>query len=206
MNHLKKIVAVATTALATLALLGAGTASATELYKNTAPSPNDTLGVGTTLQMTLQAGSSLVLWDTFSMPYVVGTCTGSELQGKTSTAGGELSHPEGTLSTVSFTGCLEDPLITIANGAFRIQHIAGTTNATLIVNGMKFKYKNTFLGLECTVVMNGSFGTLTGATSASGHVKLDVFANLEATNCGTPARLTGSFTVTSPTGLVFEAK
>jgi hypothetical protein len=205
MNYLKRIVAVATTALAALALLGANTASATELYKNTAPSPNDTLGVNTNLQMTLQAGSSLVLWDTFSMPYVVATCTGSELQGKTSTAGSESSHPFGTLATVSFTGCI-DALTIIQKGTFQVQHIAGTTNATLVVNGLKFSYKNTFLGFECSVAMNGSFGTLTGATSATGHATLDVFANLEPTSCGLPARFTGTFIVTSPTGLVFEAK
>jgi len=191
--------------LAVIATLGAGSASATELYKYTTPSANDTLGAPTNLQMTLQAGSSLVLWDTFSMPYVVATCTGSELQGTTETAGGESSHPSGMLSTVSFTGCV-DALTLIQKGTFQIQHIAGTTNATLVVNSLKFKYKNTFLGLECTVVMNGSFGTLTGATSATGHAKLDVYADLEPTNCGTPARFTGSFTVTSPTGLIFEAK
>lgn len=206
MRHLKKAALSTILVLAAMTMFGAGSASATELYKYTTPSANDTLGIGTNLQMTLQAGSSLLLWDTFSMPYIVGTCTSSELQGKTGSAGGESSHPEGTLSTVSFTGCLEDPIFTIATGTFRIQHIAGTTDATLIVNGMKFKYKNTFLGFECTVVMNGSFGTLTGATSSTGHVKLDVFANLEGTNCGTPARLTGSYTVTSPTGLIFEAK
>jgi|GEM_PF-3122901 len=205
MNYLRKSGLGVMLLMALMAIWGAGSASATELYKNTAPSPNDTLGVGTSLQMTLQAESSLVLWDTFSMPYVVATCTGSELLGTTSTSGGETSHPLGTLSTVTFSGCV-DALTIIQKGSFQVQHIAGTTNATLIVNGLKFTYKNTFLGFECTVVMNGSFGTLTGATSATGHARLDVFANLEPTNCGLPARFTGTYIVTSPTGLVFEAK
>jgi hypothetical protein len=205
MNHLKRIAAVAATALASLALLGASTASATELYKNTAPNPNDTLGVGTKLQMSLQAGTSLLLWDTFSTPYIVATCTSAELQGTTSLPGGESSHPAGMFSTVSLTPCF-DPLTIISNGSFQIQHIAGTTNATLIVGGLKFKYKDTFMGFECTVSMNGPFGTLTGASSANSHAMLDVYANLEGSNCGPSARLTGSFTVTSPTGLVFEAK
>jgi hypothetical protein len=205
MNYLKKIGLLAPAVLALVLLGGSTSASATELYKSTAPNPADTLGVGTNLQMTLQAGSSLLLWDTFGTPYTVATCTGSELQGKTASAGSESTHPFGTLSTVSFSGCV-DPLTIISNGTFQIQHIAGTTNATLVVNGLKFSYKNTFLGFECTVVMNGSFGTLTGATSAAGHATLDVFANLEGTNCGTPARLTGTFVVTSPTGLMIETK
>lgn len=205
MNYLAKSVLGLTLLLAVMAIWAAGAASATELYKYTTPSPNDTLGVGTELPLTLQAGTSLQLLDTWGAPYTVSTCTGGELQGKTESAGGEASHPSGMLSTMKFTGCT-DSFTIISNGSFQIQHIAGTTNASLIVNGFKFKFKHTWLGFECTMAMNGSFGTLTGATSAAGHATLDVFANLEGTNCGLPARLTGTFIVTTPTGLIFEAK
>jgi hypothetical protein len=207
MHRLKTLGLAMMASLSLVMVLGAGTAAATELYKNTAPNPNDTLGINTELQMSLRAGTSLQLIDTWNSA-TIATCAGSELKGKTASAGGEAIHPSGSLSTVGFTNC-SDPFTIISNGTFFVQHIAGTTNATLIVSGLKLKFKHTWMGKECTLETTGSFGVLTGATSATGHAMLHVSANLDdmkAPTCGLFGRLTGTYTVTTPTGLIFEPK
>jgi hypothetical protein len=203
MNHLKKIGLPAVASMA-LWLLVTSAASATELYKNTTPNPNDTLGLATELQLTLMPGSRLLLESTFSTPYIAATCEETELGGKVETAGGESSHPSGALSTVKFASCT-DAFIIETKGTFEVQHIAGTTNGTLFVKGLKFKYQETFLGFQCQVVVNGAFGTITGATSATGHATVDVVANVERPVCGA-ARIKATFTVAKPTGLIVEAK
>jgi hypothetical protein len=203
MNHLRKRSLSVALLLSIMALTGAGTASATELYKYTAPSPNDTLGVGTELLLSMKPGTSMILQDTWSTPFTLATCAGGELQGKTTSAGGESSHPSGPFSAVKFTNCTHTMDIE-ANGEFKLEHIAGTTDATVLVNGLKIKHYDTYWGLNCTRTINGAFGTLTGATSATGYATIDVIANLSGI-CG-PARLTGTFTVTAPIGLIVEAK
>lgn len=204
MKHLKRTVRIAAMALAALALLGANAASATELYKNTTPNPNDTLGLATELQLTLMPGTRLFLEDTWGNPFIAATCEETELGGKVETVGGESSHPSGSLSTVKFASCT-DAFIIETKGIFEVQHIAGTTNGTLFVKGLKFKYQETFLGFPCQVVVNGAFGTITGATSATGHATVDVLANVERPVCG-PARIKATFKVAKPTGLIVEAK
>ena len=64
MKYLKILGLAAVAAMALTAFMGAGTASATGLWKYTTPSENDTLGVGTTITASLEAGTSAVLRDT----------------------------------------------------------------------------------------------------------------------------------------------
>jgi hypothetical protein len=190
--------------MAVMAIWGAGVASATELYKYTTPSANDTLGAGTELSMSMKSGTSMILRDQFTQK-VIGTCTRAELQGKTETAGGEAAHPSGSFSAVSLTNCTHTTHM-VANGGFEIQHLAGTTNGTVAINGLKFKIKDTIFGLECTVALSGTVGTLTGATSATGTATLDIVKALVSWGlCGT-AELTATFSITTPTGLIVEAK
>jgi hypothetical protein len=204
MNYLRKSGLGAMLLLAIMSVLGAGSAAATELYKYTTPNPNDTLGLATELQLTLKPGTRLFLEDTWGSPFIAVTCEETELAGKTETAGGETTHPSGALSTTKFSSCT-DSIIIETKGKFELQHIAGTTNATLIVNGLKFKYLETFLGFTCQVIVNGALGTLKGATSSTGYATIEVLANVERPVCG-PMRIKASFTVAKPTGLIFEAK
>lgn len=205
MKHLKKSSLSAILALAIMAVLGVGSASATELYKYTAPNPNDTLGLGTELRMTLApTGGNLLIEDTWGSPFVISTCVESEIAGSTESVGGEATHPLGSLSTVKFTNCT-DTMTIETKGKFEVRHIAGTTNGTLYVSGLKFSFKDTFINFQCASVVNGVFGTLKGATSATGYASVEVLANVERPVCG-PARIKATYTITSPTGLVVEAK
>ncbi|HEX6782899.1 MAG TPA: hypothetical protein VF125_12865 [Solirubrobacterales bacterium] len=205
MNHLRKLGLGAMVLLATMAVWGVGSASATELYKYTTPSPNDTLGVGTELRLTLApTAGNLLIEDTWGSPFVISTCTETELAGKTESPGGETTHPLGALSTVKFSTCT-DTMTIETKGKFEVRHIAGTTNGTLYVSGLKFNFKDTFLNFQCAAVVNGYFGTLKGATSATGYASVEVLANVERPVCG-PARIKADFTVAAPTGLIVEAK
>ncbi len=205
MSYLRKSGVSMVMLLAIIAVWGAGSASATEIYKYTTPSPNDTLGVGTELKISMKVGTSMIVKDTWWTGYTAFTCTGADLQGEVKSAGGEAAHPSGAFSSVKFSQCTHK-LQTVANGEFRLQHIAGTTNATVTVNGLQLKYEDTVWGLECLLYVNGTVGTLTGATSATGHATIDITAApVERPFCGS-ATLTGTFVVTAPTGLVVEAK
>src|SRR5215204_2945990 len=96
MKHLKPLGLAALTLTALLAFIGAGAASATELYKYTTPSANDTLGVGTEILLTLNAGSSLRIEETKWFPGETRqTCTTAELRVKIENVGGESSNPGG---------------------------------------------------------------------------------------------------------------
>jgi hypothetical protein len=203
MRYLRKSGLIASFLLLITAVLATGSVSATEIYKYTTPGANETLGIGTELKLSMKVETSMILQDTWSTPFTLATCSGAELQGKTESAGGESSDPAGKFSVVKFTSC-SHTMDVEANGEFRLQHIAGTTNATVFVNGLKIKHFDTTWGFNCTMTFNGAFGTLTGATSATGYATIDVVANVSRT-CG-PARLTGTFTVTAPTGLIVEAK
>ena len=59
MKYVKMLGLAAMAAMAVMAFVGAGTASATELYEG-----NTTLGAGSTLHATLEPGTSALLTDT----------------------------------------------------------------------------------------------------------------------------------------------
>ena len=206
MKHLKTL-GLAVAALALLAFAAAGTASATELYKLTAPNPSDTLGVGTEIEMSLSAGTSMTWKHTYEGKPVATaeTCVNGGTKFKLEKAGGgEGVHPSGKVTGLSLIPC-SDKIAVLKPGEMEIQHIPGTTNGSVISKEAETTIYSTVFGLSC-VVSTGSgtkTGTLTGATSSTGHATFDIEATIPFGICGT-VFLTSSHRVTSPTGLVVE--
>lgn len=203
MKHVKHLGLVAMAALALSACLGAGTASATELYKATGGGTNDTQTAGTELVATLKSGTSLKLEDTLGGAN--DTCTGSELKGKVESTGGESSNPSGKVETLSFSGCSHTTDV-LAKGSLEVKNIAGSTNGTVISKEARITVKSTIFGVSC-IANTGTgttLGTLTGA-GAGESATFDVNGVVTLENgCG-DSKLTGTYLVTSPTGLMVEA-
>ena len=208
MKHLKTIGLALMAAMALMAFTGAGTASATELYKLTAPSPNDTLGVGTEIQWSLKPATSVSWKHTYEKELAgnLVTCTSSSTKFKLEKAGGgEGVHPAGKITSLSIFPCTHT-LHVLKAGQLEIQHIPGTTNGTVISKEAETTIHSTVFGMSFILKTGAGTktGTLTGATSSAGQATFHADANLPNGVFGT-VDLTGTYTVTSPTGLVVEA-
>ena len=221
MKYLKILGLAAVAAMALTAFMGAGTASATQLYKYTTPSANDKLGVGTTILSSLESGTSALLKDTGGLAN--DTCTASEVHGTITkdTSSSPAVNPQGAITTLSFTGCSHTTNV-LANGSLEIKNIAGTTNGTVISKEARVTIKSTVFGISCTANTGAgtTIGTLTGAKKTEAEAKeeeetekvptlhratMDISAIISLENgCG-DSTWTGSYVVTSPVGLTVEA-
>jgi hypothetical protein len=207
MKHLKMI-GLALVAAMSLLSLGAGPASATELYKFTTPSANDTLGAGTELEMSLKTGTSANWKQTFNEELFgfVETCVSGSTRVKIEAAGGgEGVHPSAKFLSAGFGLCSHKMAI-IKNGQLEIQHIPGTTNGTVISKEAEVTIYSTIFGVSCIAKTGAGTktGTLTGATSSTGFATFDVESTAPYGICGT-LDTSATFTVTSPPGLIVEA-
>lgn len=203
-----KMLSLALTASVCLMALGVGAASATELYKFTTPSANDTLGIGTEIQMSLKSGTSVNWKHTYEKEPIgnLETCTSGTTQFKLEKAGGgEGAHPSGKITSLSFFPC-SDTMLVLKPGELEIQHIPGTTNGTVISKEAETTIYSTVFGISFIIKTGAGTktGTLTGATSSTGQATFDAEAELPIGIFGT-VDLTGTFVVTSPTGLIVEA-
>jgi hypothetical protein len=181
-------------AVAALALMAfASSASATSLELNGVGATTDV-----TIEATLKSGTSALLTDTSK--FFANTCTASKVVGSDSTStGGTGKLVEGPISTLEFSSCKEEPVTADAKGSLTVANIAGTTNGTVRSIGAEVTSPSPFGKLNCkTGAAPGTdIGTLTGV--ASGNATMDISATL---NCGAiTAFWSGTYTVTSPTGL-----
>ena len=208
MKSFKMLSLAAMAAISLMALVGAGTASATELYKLTSPNPSDTLGAGTELEMSMKTGTSALWKETYEGEFLgnVETCLNGSTRIKIESAGGgEGVHPAGKLVGAGFGFCAHWVTV-LKPGQIEIQHIPGTTNGTVISKEAEVTITSTIFGVSCVTKTGAGTktGTLTGATSSTGFATFDVAAsNVPYGICGT-IDATGTFTVTKPAGLVVE--
>ena len=105
---------------------------------------------------------------------------------------------EGPLTTLSFSGCSEEPVVVDKPGWFSIQK-TGATNGTLRSIGAEFTVPSPFGTLTCKTGTGTDIGTLTGASSVTSHATMDING---AINCGIISSMLwqGTYIVTSPTG------
>jgi len=190
--------------MALAALIGAGNASATNLYRYTTPAANDRVAVGTELVVTLESETSLLWKDTGGLAH--DTCTGSEWKGKLERDTASGVHASGKTTSLSFSGCSHTTTV-LAPGEFEIRSIAGTTNGTLISKGTRVTTKSTVFGISCVgnTGAGTTLGTITGAKSSTAYATIDINGVVTKENgCG-DSTVTGSYLITSPTGLTVEA-
>jgi hypothetical protein len=203
MKYLKMLGLAAISALAMMAVT-AGTASATTLEVD-----GVTKNSKVEISASLKAGNSLPLTST-SGGTLFNTCTGSTVGGHTgTTVEGHSTGPytgatvTGPITTLTFTGC-NNNVTPHKMGTLHIEHIKGTTNGTLRSSGAEVTSYSAIFGtyLNCKTGEGTHLGTLTGVGTGK-HASMHVNAAL---NCGiTSALWSGTYTVTSPTGLGVSA-
>jgi hypothetical protein len=181
MKTLKMLILAVTVAVATMAILGAGTASATKLCENnqTTNCTNDVFK-GTVLKFT--AENSIKTFGPFGL--LIETCTSSTIEGPITSTGGE----EGVavtmnVTTLDFSGCTR-PVTVVSGGALSIQHIAGTDNGTVTSTGLtKIVHEIPGFGTCAFVTNNTDIGTLTGNLNAP---IIDIAASIPSETSGCP--------------------
>ncbi len=151
-----------------------------------------------TIEASLVAGTSTVTSRTDGS--LAHTCTQSTIKGSTVSpfTGTTVTAP---LSSMTFTNCTR-PFTVHKPGTLHIQHIAGTTDGTVISSETEATKVSIFGTLTCKTGAGTHIGRLTG--TASGHARIHINAVLD---CGIVPSVTwkGTYTVTSPTGLGVSA-
>lgn len=188
-----KIIMITISVAAALVLsVFASTASATTLELNGVAQSSSIV-----LTASLKAGSSTLFTDTAQSQPPLNTCSVSVLQASTQVATG--TAVTAGMKVPTFETCTQGNAVADTLGTLSIERITGTTNGTVRSFGTKMTWPSSVGTLTClTSSTTGTdIGNITGV--ASGNATLDINAVL---NCGVvTARWTGTYTVTSPTGL-----
>jgi hypothetical protein len=207
MKYVKMLGLAAVAAMALMAFVGAGSASATVLCStNTSPCPaGQKWPTGTQIEFTVTSGTSANWEETAGN--VLETCTSGKIKGEITNAGSSTEAVKIKATEVSWTSC-NVPTTTTGLGSLEIQNISGTSNGTLTMgSGFKFT-QNTVLFGSC-VYGSGTgidMGTLTGG--AAGSVGIDVNTVLGGGEgvCCPSAKWSEHFTLTGPSGTALYVK
>ncbi|MDQ3724723.1 MAG: hypothetical protein M3335_02340 [Actinomycetota bacterium] len=190
MKYIKMMGLLAVAAAALMAFVG--TASATVLESSGGNLPSGTKVESTGTNAVLEAGFATI------------ECAHSEVDGKTSNAGGASETVEGSITTLSFKECNATVKV-LKNGKLIVHHSSGS-NGTV-----------TSEGAEVTVAIGSTscvYGTTAGATSigtlsGGSPAKLNASASLTRISggflCANPAKWTATYTVTTPNPLYVTA-
>jgi hypothetical protein len=195
MKPLKILGLAAVAAAALIALVGAGTASATVLCKNNASTSacSETYGSGQSIEASLSETTTL---ETTSAT-VLDTCTGGTLKAKTTNAGGASETVKANVETLSWSGCSKTT-DTLKNGSLEIHWISGTDNGTLTASSSEWTI-NTIFG-TCTYGFGTStdLGTVTGGNPAKVSVNAILTKTAGSGLCPADARWKANYTFTAP--------
>ncbi len=193
MNYLKMIGWAAAAAMAVMAI-GAASASATTLEVN-----GVVQNAAVTLSASLEPGTS-TLWQLTNGSFA-NTCTASAIAGKTTTFTAESSKPiGGPISSLSFSSCTNEKVVVDKAGSLSVEWISGTTNGTVRSVGTETTVSSPLSPLPCKTGSGVDIGTLTGKATG-GLATLDINAVLDCGFIAPSVTWTGSYVVTSPTGL-----
>jgi hypothetical protein len=164
-----------------LLLVGAGGASAAELY-----STEVTVNSGTNLVISLESGTSALL-STTDTKTIVDTCTESKIEGEINPyTGGDVT---GNLSLLSFGGCSSTTDV-LANGSFKISSkgtVSGSGTVTTVNTSVSCRYGT-------------GVGTTLG-TGTTGKIEINAVINEQepkAFLCPDTTKWIATYTVTSP--------
>jgi hypothetical protein len=193
MKYVKMLGLAAIAAMALMAFVGAGTASATKLY-----SGGSALGAGSLVKLSLTGSSVLSSGES-----TLNTCTGGQFTSEIANAGSSTTTVSGPNTTIDFENCAST-VHTETKGSLEVHHIAGTNDGTVTASGVVIG--NTVFGTNC-LYQSGTgkhLGVLDGVTSgdATIHIHISVTeAEPKKFICPDTATWTGHFVVTSPTPL-----
>lgn len=197
MKHLKMLGLCLAGVLAAMALLGAGTASATKLCsENKSPCPaGSTIGSGSSINGQLVSGTKAVFVTTLTTV----ECSESTISGKTTSAGGAGVAVKGEISSVVWKSCTSGlgSCTTSATGLPWLSEVTGSGgNGTMTVSNAGGKF--TCGGISC------EYSTTSAATSVTGGNPAIVKANKVSLSkksgifCPSTATWTSEYEITTP--------
>jgi hypothetical protein len=198
MKHLKLFGPALAAAIAMLALVGGGTASATVLCKTATNPCTSAYPLETKLTADLVGKS---IFERTNIEMEVTRCEKGTLSASTKTQG------TGTpvlapVTALTLSECVGSPMTVVKPGTFEIRSIAGTNNGTVTWSGAELTFE--WIGVDCLYAVNNlDLGTLTGGTDQILKVDL-VFPRAPGPECISPTRWTASFTFTTPSPLYVE--
>lgn len=184
-------------AMAAMAFIGAGTASATKLCSvNTSPCPaGNTYGKGTSIKTQLVSGTKSVM----SSGFVTITCTESTMSGKTTNEGGA-GAVTGEISSVTWKNCTSG-LGSCTTSALKTPWSAEITgsggNGTMSVKGAAGKF--TCGGTTCEYEASKVSLSVSGGNPAKAKASNVSFTKIGGGFlCSSTASWTSEYEVTSP--------
>lgn len=207
MNYLKASGLVAMVAAALIAILGAGSASATTICTHTetpcAAGNQYTTTQDNVIEASLEEKGS-VIWKHTGGP-VVDTCNTSNIKGEITNAGSSTTTVKIKVTETTFGGCT-DP--TTPNNAatctFEVHNIVNTDHGTLTGSGCTVKIE--FAGIVCNygLANDTHLGIVTGG--AMGTIDINavmVLIDNSSFLCMKSERWEAKYTVTKPTDALY---
>ncbi|HEY6730128.1 MAG TPA: hypothetical protein VI039_03795 [Solirubrobacterales bacterium] len=140
------------------------------------------------------------------------TCKASTFEASLESHGAGVTA-KGTVGSLTFGECNHDVQV-VTKGTIEV-HPNGGGNGTVTSSGVRITviFTSFFGDIHCVFATNNTqVGTLTGASSESGHAVLETEASpipIDPSEsdfaCGSSAELTGNYKLTSPTGLLIDS-
>jgi hypothetical protein len=196
MKYLRIVASAAVVAMALMALVGPGTASATALCKNSANTTtcSEKYGAGTEIKFTNEGT------ETLTTAFQNNECSESTFHGTITVAVGIV-----TIGVAFLRRICHCPTTVLKNGSLSITHILGTDNGTVTSSGLEMTTScSTIFGtVHCIYSTNGTHtGTLTGGNPANLTISSANLPRL-TTNalCDESANLDGTYKVSTPAPL-----
>ena len=203
MRHLKIAAAVAAAAMALVALVASGTASAGVLCKNgtTTNACTEPYEAGTTLSATLSASS--VLTDTSGNK--LDTCTGGTLKASLTSPGGASALVSASITEQAWSGCTVTTH-TIKPGELTIEYVKGTDNGTVRLKSNEVTV-NVFSSCNYgpAAGSEADIGTLTGAKGATLALNAVLVKTSGGFLCPETVKWTGTYKFSAPESLFVAA-
>jgi hypothetical protein len=199
MKYLKMLGLAALAAGALMALVPAGTASATELTCTNPPGTKVMCAAPTHIHMEVEPGTKVV-WDP---AFGAIECTKSTVTGFAST-GSSTTTPSSGNEAFTFEEC-NASLVVLKKGSLEIHTTETNANDNGLLTSTGTEVTMEFIGTHCIFKTSSTtLGHFTGSSTTGGMPTVDISATIPRTGgrsgafCGTGFAWTGAFTITTP--------
>jgi len=136
---------------------------------------------------------------------VRGTCTTGSMKGKTTNTGTPTEPVKIVIEAKNMTwGACTDPTTTLTGGELEIRHAVGTTNGTVTAKGFEILMETQFGKCVYSFPVGTSIGTLTGSSSGTAEIDIDVIMVRKTGLCSGSTLWAMSYLITGPDPLAVE--
>jgi len=195
-------------AMALLAIVVAGSASAAVLCKNntTTEGCSGIYKAGTTVHLQLVKNASLVLENAEFQTTITG-CSASTFESTTDKDGAEGVPVTFSVLLESYKWTCTSPTSTIAGGKYEIEWIPKTDNGTMKVTNFQVRVETLFgpciWGTGAAAIV---YGTVVGGTPATVVVNNITLTPVAGAGCAKTVKMRGTYEFTSPNPLFIAKK